>query len=140
MRSCSNNSLENKGLFLIEKKKNYWIVYDYNEFVSNYTAEKHRFLNNNYVSIEVTAFRSGMGTNIYSWYLIFDLKNKTYITLFKSEYNANDEGIIINKCESEIKFKNEKFMIKRTSFTKNKCEYCIESGIYKIINGKFVKV
>lgn len=128
-----------KGLFLIEKKRNYWIVYEYNDFVSNYVVRKHNYLNNNYISIVVGAQRSGIGINSYSWYLIFDLKKKAYLILNKSSYNADENDKVLRKCESSIKFKNNIFTIKRTCFPGNECEYCIENGIYKIINGKFVK-
>lgn len=132
--------LENKGLFLIEKKEAYWIVYDYNDFVSNYVVSKHHKLNNQYVSIEVKASRSGFGINLYSWYLIFDLKNKSYLTLDKSSYKADEKNIVLNKCESIIKFKKDIFTITRNCFPKNECGNCIESGIYRVKNGKFIKV
>lgn len=130
---------KNKGLYLIEKKKNYWIVYDYNDFVSNYVVRKHNYLNNNYISIVVSAQRSGSGINSYSWYLIFDLKKKAYLNLDKSSYNADENDKVYRKCESSIKFKDNVFTIKRTCFPSNDCGYCIESGIYKIENGKFFK-
>jgi hypothetical protein len=129
----------NKGLFLIEKNIKYWIVYDYN-LVSNTVGGKHITLNKNYVSTSVTLFKSGLGTNIYCFYIIFDLKNKTFLTLYTSEYNADGNGVILTKCDASIKFKNNHFTIKRTSYKKRKCEYCIGSGIYKIEKNKFIKI
>lgn len=130
---------KNKGLYLIEKKKNYWIVYDCNNFVSNYVVSKHNYLNATYISLTVSAQRSGSGINSYSWYLLFDLKKKAYLNLDKSSYNADENDKVLRKCESSIKFKNNIFTIERTCFPKNECKNCIEDGIYKIINGKFVK-
>lgn len=131
--------LKEEGLFLIEKRESYWIVYDYNDFVSNYVVGKHNKLNNQYVSIEIKVSRSGYGINLYSWYLIFDLKNKTYLTLDKSSYNADEKNIVLNKCESIIKFKNNTYTVTRNCLPKNECGNCIESGIYKVNNGKFIK-
>lgn len=128
------------GLFLIEKKAKYWIVYDYNDFVSNYVVGKHINLNNQYVSIEVKASRSGYGINSYSWYLIFDLKKKSYLTLHKSSYNADENDNVLRECRSYIKFKNNIFIIRRTCLPKNDCGYCVESGIYKINDGRFLKI
>lgn len=132
--------LKEEGLFLIEKRESYWIVYDYNDFASNYVVGKHHKLNNQYESIEINVSRSGYGINLYSWYLIFDLKNKTYLSLDKSSYNADEKNIVLNKCESMIKFKNNTFTVIRNCLPKNECGNCIESGIYKVKNGKFIKI
>ena len=128
------------GLFLIEKKENYWIVYDYNDFVSNYSVTKHRYLNKDYVSLSVRVSRSGNGINLYGWYLIFDIKNKSYLTLHESAYNADDENNSLHKCEASITFKNNNFTVKNTSLKKEDCQDFIENGTYKIHNGRLEKI
>ena len=132
--------LKNDGLFLIQKKNDFWIVYDYNkEFGANYTVKKHQNINKKYVSISVAVSKSGIGINSYSHYVLFDLENHTYIVLHKSSYHADENDKLHDKCESTINFKNNFFVINRICVPINECDHCIESGRYKIKNNRLQK-
>jgi hypothetical protein len=72
------------------------------------------------------------------------LKNKSYLVLDNSSFNADSDGHVISTCESSIKFKNNYWNVKRTCSvqqkgSENDCRECLEGGKYKIINNKLLK-
>lgn len=136
---------ENKGLFLFEKLTNKWIVYDYNDFVSNYMVSKHKFYGKNHPIVHIIASRSGMGTNVYGWVVLFDLEKRSYLVLETSSYNESyEEGKIkVEKCNSDITINKGLMQVKMkcsAANNENYCDYCLSAGTYEIQNGAFVKL
>ena len=138
----------NTGLFLFKKIGKKWMVYDYNDFVSNYTISKHTTYSKRYVSINVGAMRSGMGENNYSWLVLFDLEKVSYIVLNVFSHNSgeySDKTEFKQECSSKIQYiKNNTFSVTKTCDVKqedkNYCDYCLDSGIYKIENDALKKI
>lgn len=138
---------DQEGLFFIEKKGKYWLVYNYDEhFISNYSVNKHKAHSNRYVSIDVGVVRSGMGENNYSWFVLFDLENKAYLVVQNFSYNSGeyDNGVRFeDQCSSEIKYDKGYLIVNRKCNVKkediNYCSYCIETGKYKITADKLIK-
>ncbi|MEI7509833.1 MAG: hypothetical protein WCJ62_10270 [Flavobacterium sp.] len=137
-----------KGLFLIEKKGAIWIVYDYDKyFISNYDISKHTYYSKRYVSINVSAMRSGNGENYYGWFVLFDLEQKTYLVIqtwsHNSDNDINQEKYInTRECSSKVTFKNGSLKIVREcspNEEENYCSNCIETGTFKIENNKLIK-
>jgi hypothetical protein len=137
-----------RGLFLIEKKGKYWIVYNYDKFfISNYNIDKHKTHSKRYVSIDISVMRSGSGENYYGWFVLFDLQKKTYLVIQTFSHNSNDDEnhekyINTQKCNSKIVYQNGILIIKRkcsANADNNYCSNCIESGRYKIENNKLIK-
>ena len=138
----------NKGLFLFKKIGGKWIVYDYNDFVSNYTISKHTTYSKRYVSISVGAMRSGMGENYYGWMILFDLDKASYIVLNVFSHNSgeySDKTEFQQECTSKIQYiKNNTFSVTKTCDVKkedeNYCTNCLDSGVYKIENDTLIKI
>ena len=137
-----------KGLFLIEKKGNYWIVYNYDKyFISNYSISKHKIHSKRYVSIDISVMRSGWGENYYGWFILFDLEKRTYLVIQTFSHNSDDDKnhekyINTRKCSSKIIYQNGTLIITRKcspNGEKNYCSNCVESGKYKIVNNKLIK-
>lgn len=137
-----------KGLFLIEKKGEIWIVCDYDKyFISNYDITKHTFYSKRYVSIYVSAMRSGNGENYYGWFVLFDLEQKTYLVIntwsHNSDNDTNQEKYInTRECSSKVTFNNGSLKIVREcspNGEENYCSNCIETGTFKIENNKLIK-
>ena len=128
------------GLFLFEKKGNQWIVYDYNDFVSNYSVQKHVYHSERYVSVSVNAMRSGMGENIYGWMVLFDLEQKTYSVLNIYSHNSGEYSngeVFRQECKSDVKFlKNNTLQVTRVCDVQkedaNYCDECLKSGVYTL--------
>jgi len=138
----------NKGLFLFKKIGNEWMVYDYNDFVSNYTISKHTTYSKRYVSISVGAMRSGMGENHYGWLVLFDLEKASYLILDVFSHNSgqySDKTEFKQECTSKIQYiKNNTFSVTKICDVKkedkNYCDHCLDSGVYKIENGTLKKI
>lgn len=137
-----------KGLFLIEKKGEIWIVYDYDKyFISNYDITKHTFYSKRYVSINVSAMRSGNGENYYGWFVLFDLEQKIYLVIktwsHNSDNDTNQEKYInTRECSSKVTFNKGSLKIVREcspNGEENYCSNCIETGTFKIENNKLIK-
>ncbi|RZK05022.1 MAG: hypothetical protein EOO46_16165 [Flavobacterium sp.] len=136
------------GLFLFKKIEDKWIVYDYNDFVSNYTLSKHTAYSKRYVSINVVAMRSGMGENYYGWLVLFDLEKASYIILNAFSHNSgeySDKTEFKQECTSKILYiKNNTFSVTKICDVKkedkNYCTNCLDSGVYKIENDTLKKI
>lgn len=135
-------SKKKNGLFLIEKKQKYWIVYDYNDFVSNFNLGEYKFYSKRYISATVSAMRSGNGENYYGWFVLFDLQKRTYLLIDVFSHNSDDDEnhekyINTRECNSQIIYLNGNLKISRKcspNGEKNYCDNCIKSGVYKISN------
>jgi hypothetical protein len=131
-----------QGLFLVEKKLKDWIVYDYNDFISNMNVGEHKIHSKRYVSITVSAMRSGNGENYYGWYVLFDLERKTYLILNNFSHNSDDDKnhekyINTRECNSKVVYQNGILKITRKcnpNKEENYCDNCMESGEYRISN------
>lgn len=132
----------NKGLFLIEKKKKYWIVYDYNDFISKVNLGEYKFYSKKYISLTVSAMRSGNGENYYGWFILFDLEKRASMVIDIFSHNSDDDEnhekyINTRECNSKIIYVNGNLKISRKcspNAEKDYCDNCIKSGIYKISN------
>lgn len=136
---------EKEGLFLFEQKGKDWIVYDYNEFVSNYSVSGLRYLDADHPAVTVTVSRSGMGTNLYNWIVIFDLAKKTYLSLMTGSYNEAYENstATIEQCESKISIRSHGISVRRTCDappTNAYCKNCLSSGEYTIKSNLLTKL
>jgi len=129
-----------QGLFLVEKKSNEWFVYDYNDFISNFNVGEHKIHSKRYVSITVSAMRSGNGENYYGWYVLFDLEQKTYLILNNFAHNSDDDKnhekyINTRECNSKVIYQNGSLKITRKcnpNKEENYCDNCMETGVYRI--------
>ena len=130
------------GLFLFEKKQKTWIVYDYNDFVSNFNLGKYKIYSERYISATVSAMRSGNGENYYGWFILFDLKKRTYLVLDVFSHNSDDDEnhekyVNTRECNAKIIYQNGSLKISRKcspNGEKNYCDNCMKSGVYKISN------
>lgn len=134
---------ENKGLFLFEKKGKNWIVYDYNDLVSNTKAKKHEWYSKRYVSINVTVFRSGMGDNVYGWFILFDLEKKSYLSVQNFSHNTDQDYGNLRTCNSFISYVDKSLKISRicnlTKDEDNYCNSCEGPGLYNITENGLTK-
>lgn len=141
---------KNQGLFLFEKKGDVWLVYNWDtQFISNYSVNKHQTFTKRYVSINISAMRSGSGENYYGWFVLFDLKKKSMVILDVYSHNSDssDDGeryVNTRECGSKVKFEKSGFRISRkcnkNALKENSyCDNCIPSGFYELNEKGLIK-
>lgn len=132
-----------RGLFLFCKNPNFWLVYDFNDVLSNTSLATHSSLSARYVTVSVDVQRSGMGINRYGWVVLIDIIDKKYLYLDEFTYNSDDDGKNVGevRCNTSITLNKGKFIIySKSNQPKNNSEYCIEPGLYQIKKDTLAKI
>lgn len=140
----------NWGVFLIEKKNKFWLVYSFDEYLSNQGISNHVCINKDYVKIYSYRYREFYNENgpnynaeeiSFKFYFLINYKIKKYTSFMCGERvylyggkvgnrSLKTDWSQINASHLNIWFKNNNLIIKKVG----KSEALMSNGVYKLIN------
>lgn len=134
----TENYKNNRGLFLIKKENDKWVVYQFDlEFGSNSYVKNIKVENNHFVSIQYNRSPSGGCSSLYGMMILLDITRNEFISFFNlNEFDCYDGGV--GKCKANFSIKGNILQIKSTKKRDDGLE-CIESGTYQYETGKFIR-